>query len=75
MAEEVLRALDFSPFRAKRLANRFRHHNHRVLDELVKIYGDQEKMISLSLQANEEVEKLFETDNEAFSHNKDRGWD
>jgi glutathione-regulated potassium-efflux system ancillary protein KefC len=75
MAEEVLKALDFSPFRAKRLANRFRHHNHSILDELVKVYGDQEKMISFSLQANEEVEKLFETDNEAFSDNKDRGWD
>jgi glutathione-regulated potassium-efflux system ancillary protein KefC len=75
MAEEVLKALDFAPFRAKRLANRFRHHNHSVLDELVKVYGDQEKELSVSLRAIEEVEKLFETDNEAFSREEDRGWD
>ncbi|WP_034296331.1 glutathione-regulated potassium-efflux system protein KefC [Herbaspirillum sp. RV1423] len=74
MGRQVLRQLDFGAYRAHRAAMKFRAHNIETLHKLYPHYKDQQQMVSMAVQAREELEAMFASDNEAISDDKHR-WD
>jgi glutathione-regulated potassium-efflux system ancillary protein KefC len=75
MGRQVLRQLDFGSYRAHRAAMKFRAHNIETLHKLYPHYKDQQQMVSMAVQAREELEAMFASDNDAISDGDKHRWD
>ncbi|AKZ64615.1 potassium transporter KefC [Herbaspirillum hiltneri N3] len=75
MGRQVLRQLDFGAYRAHRAAMKFRAHNIETLHKLYPHYKDQQQMVSMAVQAREELEAMFASDNDAISDGDKHRWD
>ena len=63
---EALKALGFDPHRAYRASQRFRRYDIKVLHELLPYArGDQSELIARAREINQNLEKIFETDEES----------
>ncbi len=75
MGRQVLRQLDFGAYRAHRAAMKFRAHNIETLHKLYPHYKDQQQLVSMAVQAREELEAMFASDNDAISDGDKHRWD
>lgn len=75
MGRQVLRQLDFGAYRAHRAAMKFRAHNIETLNKLYPHYKDQQQLVSMAVQAREELEAMFASDNDAISSGDKHRWD
>ncbi|MCW5300566.1 glutathione-regulated potassium-efflux system protein KefC [Herbaspirillum lusitanum] len=75
MGRQVLRQLDFGAYRAHRAAMKFRAHNIETLHKLYPHYKDQQQMVSMAVQAREELEAMFASDNDAITDGDKHRWD
>ncbi len=66
MGRQVLQQLDFGAYRAREAAMKFRAHNLKTLDALYPHYKNQAQMVSMAVQAREELEAMFAGDREAL---------
>jgi len=67
LGEQTLRQAGYSEERAARAANIFRTHNLKTLLEVAPHFQDQQKVMSLTRQAREELEDMFEGDAAAYA--------
>ncbi|PMQ13250.1 glutathione-regulated potassium-efflux system protein KefC [Janthinobacterium sp. AD80] len=70
LGEQTLRQVGFSEERAQRAAGIFGRHNLKTLLEVAPHFQDQQKVMSLTRQAREELEDMFESDAAAFAAEK-----
>src|SRR5450830_81763 len=75
MGRQVLRQLDFGAYRAHRAAMKFRAHNIETLRKLYPHYKDQQQLVSMAVQAREELEAMFASDHEAIVSGEQHRWD
>jgi len=75
MGRQVLHELDFGSYRAHRAAMKFRAHNIETLHKLYPHYKDQQQMVSMAVQAREELEAMFASDNDAIVSGDRQRWD
>jgi glutathione-regulated potassium-efflux system ancillary protein KefC len=75
MGRQVLRQLDFGSYRAHRAAMKFRAHNIETLHKLYPHYKDQQQLVSMAVQAREELEAMFASDNDAITDGDKHRWD
>ncbi|WP_039783467.1 glutathione-regulated potassium-efflux system protein KefC [Herbaspirillum huttiense] len=66
MGRQVLQQLDFGAYRAREAAMKFRSHNLKTLAALYPHYKDQAQMVSMAVQAREELQAMFAGDREAM---------
>ncbi|MCA1326229.1 glutathione-regulated potassium-efflux system protein KefC [Herbaspirillum sp. alder98] len=66
MGRQVLQELDFGAYRARQAAMKFRTHNIKTLYNLYPHYKDQQQMVSMAVQAREELQAMFTGDREAM---------
>ncbi|MFQ5329972.1 MAG: glutathione-regulated potassium-efflux system protein KefC [Thermodesulfobacteriota bacterium] len=74
LGELVLCHLGYGAYQAKQSAHKFSVHDSTLLYELYHVYQDEEKMISHSRKAKEDLERIFEADEAALSSTKDTDW-
>lgn len=67
LGEQTLQQVGFSAERAQRAAGIFGRHNLKTLLEVAPHFQDQQKVMSLTRQAREELEEMFESDAAAFA--------
>lgn len=72
MGRQVLQQLDFGAYRARQAAMKFRAHNLKTLFELYPHYKDQQQMVSMAVQAREELQAMFARDREALEQEHGR---
>ena len=70
----VLEALGVDPYRAREMADTFRHHNVTTMEDLVPHFHDENKMLSVARSGREELEELFSHDREKFEEKAKGGW-
>ena len=76
LGTEVLTHLGYNKYRAHRLAGTFRQHNRKVIHELYRHHGeDEKKYLSEAKKYASELEELLQTENEDSSHEQDSSWD
>jgi len=75
MGRQVLRQLDFGAYRAHRAAMKFRAHNIETLNKLYPHYKDQQQLVSMAVQAREELEAMFASDKDAIASGDKHRWD
>lgn len=63
MGRQVLSQLDFSTDHTQRAVMKFRAHNIATLHKLYPHYKNQQQMVSMAVQAREELEAMFTSDN------------
>ncbi|MFJ3046113.1 glutathione-regulated potassium-efflux system protein KefC [Herbaspirillum chlorophenolicum] len=66
MGRRALEQLGFGAYRARQAAMKFRAHNIKTLYELYPHYKDQQQMVSMAVQAREELQAMFASDREAM---------
>jgi glutathione-regulated potassium-efflux system ancillary protein KefC len=66
LGSQVLQQLGFGAERARQSAGIFRAHNLKTLLEVYPHYRDQQKVMSLTRKARQELEDMFAHDAEAF---------
>ena len=76
LGSEVLTHLGYSRYTAHRLAGTFRQHNRKVVRELYRHHGeDEKKYLSEAKRYASELEELLQTENETSAHELDCSWD
>jgi glutathione-regulated potassium-efflux system ancillary protein KefC len=70
----VLEALGIDPYRAREMADAFRHHNVATMESLVPHFHDENKMLTVAKAGREELEELFSRDREKFEEKGKGGW-
>jgi len=76
LGTEVLTHLGYNRYRAHRLAGTFRQHNQKVIRELYRHHGeDEKKYLSETKKYASELEELLRAENEEASHEQDCSWD
>ena len=73
LGEQTLRQAGFSAERAQHAATVFRTHNLKTLLEVAPHFQDQQKVMSLTRKAREELEDMFEGDAAAFAAEGENG--
>jgi len=73
---QTLEYLGYNPYRAHRLAQTFKSHNHRVVRELFQHHQQDEKqyLYEAKKHANE-LEELLLSENEEAAYDQDCSWD
>ena len=68
-----MRQAGYSAERAERAAAIFRTHNLKTLLDVATHFQDQQKVMSLTRKAREELEDMFESDAAAFAAEGENG--
>ena len=66
MGRRALEQLGFGAYRARQAAMKFRAHNIKTLYDLYPHYKNQQQMVSMAVQAREELQAMFAGDREAM---------
>ncbi len=74
LGRSALVELGYGNYRARKLAHKFRRHNFKTLYELHAIHKDQDKLISASKEANEEMSRMFEADEQVIQEGDGKDW-
>jgi len=73
---EALTHLGYKRYHAHRLAHTFRAHSKKVLHELHKHHGEDEKIyLSETKKHGQELEEIFRAEKEDSGHHLDSSWD
>lgn len=70
----VLQALGVDPYRAREMADAFRHHNVATMESLIPHFHDENRMLTVAKAGREELEELFSRDREKFAEKGKGGW-
>ena len=70
----VLEALGVDPYRAREMADAFRHHNVAIMESLIPHFHDENLMLTVAQAGRAELEELFSCDREKFEE-KGKGED
>ena len=70
----VLESLGVDPYRAREMADTFRHHNVSTMESLVPHFHDENRMLTVAKAGREELEELFNRDREKFEKKDGGGW-
>jgi glutathione-regulated potassium-efflux system ancillary protein KefC len=62
LGQQVMQQLGYSEDQARQATHKFRSHNIKSLDDVYPVYKDQEKLVSVSKQARDELEEMFARD-------------
>lgn len=62
LGQHALQELGYSTSRAERLATKFRQHDNQSLFKIYEVHKDERQRISRTLEAREDLVKLFEAD-------------
>jgi len=62
LSEKVMTALGIAPDVARERSQRFREHDHRLLQEQHLVYDDEAALVASSKEALRELQGLFEAD-------------
>jgi glutathione-regulated potassium-efflux system ancillary protein KefC len=74
LARDTLQTLGYSPYDARRAADRFRRHNIATSDAMYAHYGDEERMLSAARAGREEFEANMQRDRELRERTAREGW-
>jgi glutathione-regulated potassium-efflux system ancillary protein KefC len=74
LGQEVMQQLGFPAYLARQATLKFRAHNIKSLEAVYPVYKDQEKLVSLSKQARDELEEMFERDLGGPERPDEQGW-
>ncbi len=73
---KALGHLGYNPYRAHRLAQTFKAHNHKVVDELYQHHQEDEvRYLSEAKRLASELEEILRSENEEAAHDEDCAWD
>ena len=75
MGKKVLGELDFGAYRAQRAVMKFRAHNIATLQKLYPHYKDQQTLVSMAVQAREELMDMFASDQDVSTREEKHHWD
>ncbi|WP_151634938.1 glutathione-regulated potassium-efflux system protein KefC [Noviherbaspirillum aerium] len=75
LGRRTLETLGFNAFQARQAAMKFRAHNLKTLHNVYPYYKDQEQMVSLAVQAREELEAMFARDAEINEERRGGEWE
>jgi len=70
----VLEVLGVDPYRAREMADAFRHHNVATMESLLPHFHDENRMLTVAKAGREELEQLFSRDREKFEAKGKGGW-
>ncbi len=73
LGQRTLQQLGFGAERAHQAASKFRAHNIKTLHAVYPYYKDQQQMISMAVQARDELEAMFARDAELLKDEKEHG--
>ena len=62
----MLEALGLDRFRAREIADVFRRHNVRAVEQSIAIFRDENKYLSAAKAGREELERMFSHDRQRF---------
>lgn len=71
----ALKELGMPAHKAHRASQSFRQYDLALLERMYAVHKDQEKLIDLSREASQEIERLFEADEKAIEKAKAKDWD
>ena len=75
LGEQALHRLGRTAWQAKQAANRFRAHDHALLDDLLAHFqADIEVRAAISASARERLREEMEADAAAFAEPRDQDW-
>ena len=75
LGEETLKRLDFTAWRAKQAAHRFRTHDEETLRELYQHYHDEfDVRIRISADARERLREIMQSDEDHLTTQADSDW-
>jgi glutathione-regulated potassium-efflux system ancillary protein KefC len=73
LGRKALLQIGFGADRAQQAAMKFRNHNIKTLHAVYPFYKDQERLVSMTRQAREELEQMFARDAEAMQAEREPG--
>jgi glutathione-regulated potassium-efflux system ancillary protein KefC len=74
-ARHALESLGLDTFRAREIADTFRRHNIRIVEQSIPIFQDENKYLSAAKAGREELEEMFTHDRLKFEEEHGgRGW-
>lgn len=73
MGTEVLRSLGWSAYESVKRAQTFRRHNLEMITELHFRRKNEKEFLAKARQSRQDLEKMFEEENEIRSH-QNSGW-
>jgi len=74
LGESALVELGYGAYRAKKLAHTFKRQDLKTLYQLHAVHQDQEKLISIAQEANEELSRKFEVDEQLLHDAEEQDW-
>jgi glutathione-regulated potassium-efflux system ancillary protein KefC len=74
LGRSTLQHLGFGAFQARQAAMKFRAHNVKTLHAVYPYYKDQKQMVSMAVQAREELEAMFARDADLPAVEQEAGW-
>lgn len=75
LGRRTLETLGFNAFQARQAALKFRSHNLQTLHNVYPYYKDQDQMVSMAVQAREELEAMFARDADINIKKKNGDWE
>jgi glutathione-regulated potassium-efflux system protein KefB len=72
---QALQLLGFRSYQALRAARTFKHHDEKMLQELLDISGDEKQYIAEARQRSRDVERLIQADHDDIELEQDKGWE
>ena len=74
LGQQALKTLGLRAHQAYRATSYFRRHDRRVFEELAPLWGEEERYILASRDANQTTEKLLRADMERLRPTEDDDW-
>ncbi len=74
LGEKAMLALGCRPYVVKKLANRFRTIDAKLMEESAKLRGDTRSLVSLAKVQREALVRLMEADEDQIKSNPSTGW-
>jgi glutathione-regulated potassium-efflux system ancillary protein KefC len=74
LGESALVELGFGAYRAKKLSHTFKRQDLKTLYAMHAVHQDQEKLISVRQEANEEMGRKFEVDEQLLQEAEEQDW-
>ncbi len=70
----ALEALGMDRFRAREMADAFRHHNIGTVESQLAVYTDETRYLAAARAGREELEQQFARDRQRFEKQQGQGW-
>lgn len=75
MGIQALRRLGYRAYQARRLAQLFKLHDYKMIEDLRPHWEDRKNYILKARQSREELESLLQSEHEETSQDEEKAWD